>query len=91
MTGLAYIRGVTTIELDPLLCNGCMMCIKVCPHPVFEALKRMVEIREPDLCIECGACALNCPEDALRVNPGVGCAAAILKGWVTRSKPNCSC
>ena len=48
MTTIAYIRGVTTIELDPLLCNGCMMCIKVCPHPVFEALKRMVEIREPD-------------------------------------------
>ena len=91
MTGLAYISGVTTIALDLAKCNGCQICIKVCPHPVFAPLKRMVEIREPDLCIECGACALNCPEDALSVNPGVGCAAAILKGWVTRSKPDCSC
>ena len=35
--------------------------------------------------------ALNCPEGALSVNPGVGCAAAILKGWVTRSEPDCCC
>lgn len=91
MTGLTYIRGVTTIALDVALCNGCMMCINVCPHPVFERLKRAVAIREPDLCIECGACALNCPEGALRVNPGVGCAEAILKGWLTRSEPDCCC
>ena len=91
MTGLTYIQGVTTLALDEALCNGCMMCLKVCPHPVFERRKRAVVIRKPDLCIECGACTLNCPEGALSVNPGVGCAAAILKGWVTRSKPNCSC
>jgi hypothetical protein len=34
---------------------------------------------------------VNCPEDALSVNPGVGCAAAILKGWITRSEPHCGC
>jgi ferredoxin len=43
------------------------------------------------LCIECGACAVNCPEDALSLHPGVGCAAAILKGWITRSQPHCDC
>jgi ferredoxin len=91
VTGLAYVRGVTTIGLDLSLCNGCMMCIEVCPHPVFESLKRAVAIREPDLCMECGACVVNCPEDALSVNPGVGCAAAILKGWITRSEPHCGC
>lgn len=89
MTGLAYISGVTTIELDPVKCNGCQMCIKVCPHPVFGPLKGAVEILEPDLCIECGACVMNCPEIALSVHPGVGCAAAILKGWITRSDPAC--
>lgn len=91
MTGLDYIRGVATIELDQSQCNGCMMCINVCPHPVFEALKRAVAIREPDLCMECGACVVNCPEQALSVHPGVGCAAAILKGWITRSQPHCGC
>lgn len=91
VTGFEYIRGVTSIELDQSLCNGCMICIKVCPHPVFEALKRAVAIREPDSCIECGACVVNCPENALSVNPGVGCAEAILKGWITRSQPRCDC
>jgi len=86
---LEYIQGVTTIELDPAKCNGCRMCIKVCPHPVFGPLKGSVEILEPDLCIECGACVMNCSERALSVHPGVGCAAAILKSWITRSDSAC--
>jgi len=91
MARLAYIAGVTTIELDETKCNGCRMCIQVCPHPVFEPCNRAVRIRERDACIECGACVLNCAEGALSVRPGVGCASAILRGWLTRSKPNCSC
>ena len=27
-----------------------------------------------DLCMECGACVLNCPVNALEVDAGVGCA-----------------
>jgi len=89
LTGLTYIGGVTTIGLDPTKCNGCRMCITVCPHPVFGPLKGSVEILEADLCIECGACVMNCPEGALSVHPGVGCAAAILKSWITRSDRAC--
>ena len=91
MAGLSYISGVTTIGLDPKKCNGCRVCLDVCPHPVFGVADRIVEIREPDLCIECGACVLNCAEGALSVRPGVGCAAAILVGWFRRSKPDCCC
>jgi NAD-dependent dihydropyrimidine dehydrogenase PreA subunit len=89
MTALAYIDGVATIALDPTKCNGCRMCMKVCPHAVFGAASREVEIRKPDRCMECGACVTNCSEGALTVNPGVGCALAILKGWITRSQPVC--
>jgi NAD-dependent dihydropyrimidine dehydrogenase PreA subunit len=89
MTGLAYIPGVATITLDRTRCNGCRMCLKICPHAVFGAASREVEILEPDRCMECGACVLNCSEGALTVNPGVGCAAAILLGWITRSRPSC--
>ncbi|MCO5387513.1 hypothetical protein [Desulfosporosinus sp.] len=28
---------------------------------------------------------------ALEVKPGVGCASAIIKGWLTGSEPNCDC
>ena len=79
MTRLAYIEGVTTIRLDPAKCNGCRMCLQVCPHPVFGPLKGAVEILDPDLCIECGACQSNCAFDAIHVNAGVGCAAALIK------------
>jgi NAD-dependent dihydropyrimidine dehydrogenase PreA subunit len=89
MTQLTYISGVTTLELDPTRCNGCRICMTVCPHPVFAPLKGAVEIRDRDLCMECGACVMNCPEGALAVNPGVGCATAILASWITRSDRTC--
>ncbi len=91
MSEMTYIKGVTTIKLDVEKCNGCRMCMNVCPHPVFGPVKKKVEIIEPDLCIECGACVKNCPEGALSVNPGVGCASAILRGWISRSEPECCC
>lgn len=89
MSGLTYIRGVTTIRLDELACNGCKMCLTVCPHPVFAFADERVEIVAPDACIECGACVTNCPEGALSVSPGTGCAVAILRGWIRRKPTEC--
>jgi hypothetical protein len=34
---------------------------------------------------------LNCPFSALSVKPGVGCAAAIIKGMLTGTEPECGC
>jgi formate hydrogenlyase subunit 6/NADH:ubiquinone oxidoreductase subunit I len=42
-------------------------------------------------CIECGACVINCPVEALTVKKGVGCASAIINGWLTGEEPNCDC
>ncbi len=89
MTGLRYIADVATLHLDASVCNGCGMCVHVCPHAVFARSKGIAEIVDRDACIECGACAINCPEGALSVSPGVGCAWAILKGWVRRTRPTC--
>ena len=86
---LAYISGVSTIELDAAKCNGCRVCMDVCPHPVFGAVKAAVEILDADACMEGGACVLNCSEGALSVSPGVGCATAILVGWILSKKPGC--
>jgi hypothetical protein len=32
--------------------------------------------------MECGACAKNCPTDAIAVSPGVGCASYIIQTWI---------
>lgn len=82
--GLVYLPGVSTLVFDRTACTGCGMCVTVCPHAVFAPVTRAVEVRDLDRCIECGACARNCPEGAISVEPGTGCALAILKGWLRR-------
>jgi ferredoxin len=42
-------------------------------------------------CMECGACATNCPSNAITVTPGVGCAAAIINTWLKKDKKASSC
>ena len=73
------------------LCNGCKMCYYVCPHGVFVIEERQARIVDLDACIECGACAGNCPVEALVVKAGVGCASAIINGWLTGEEPSCDC
>lgn len=86
-----YLKNVATLELNAEKCTGCGMCINVCPHNVFLLSNNKVEIGDKDLCMECGACASNCPFSALKVNSGVGCAAAIIAGILTGSEPSCGC
>ena len=86
-----YLRDVTTLALNIDKCVGCRLCETVCPHGVFEMGDDKIFLADKDSCIECGACALNCPTKALSVNPGVGCAEAFIKGWLTGSEPSCNC
>jgi NAD-dependent dihydropyrimidine dehydrogenase PreA subunit len=89
--GLRHLPGVVTLQLDPDKCNGCLVCQEVCPHGVLKVQDRKAQIVDRDACIECGACALNCEPGALSVDAGVGCASAIIKGWLTGSEPSCDC
>ena len=82
MSGLKYLRNVTTLELSPEKCTGCATCLEVCPQGVLALVEDKVQIVDQDACMECGACARNCPEGAIHVRAGVGCAAAILAGAV---------
>lgn len=91
MFGLRYLPGVATLALDVERCNGCRMCIEVCPHAVFAIEEKKARIVDRDGCMECGACALNCPEGALAVRAGVGCAEAVLAGSARGTEPTCSC
>jgi ferredoxin len=67
------------------------MCIEVCPHEVFKMNTRHVEIKDRDACMECGACSRNCPFDAIAVQAGVGCAAAVINAILGRTGASCCC
>jgi ferredoxin len=86
-----YLKNVATLELNIEKCTGCGMCTQVCPHNVLSINNGKALIVDKDSCMECGACAGNCPFMALNVKPGVGCAAAIIKGFLTGSEPSCDC
>ena len=91
MSDIRYLSGVSTLRFNEESCVGCGVCGQVCPHGVFEMKEGKARIIDLDACMECGACALNCPVEALTVNPGVGCAHAIIKTWFRRGKRGSAC
>jgi NAD-dependent dihydropyrimidine dehydrogenase PreA subunit len=88
--GQTYISNVTTLQLDLDKCIGCGMCVTVCPHRVFELRDNKAAITDRDLCMECSACSANCPVEAVTVDSGVGCAAAVLS-WMLKGDLSCDC
>ena len=90
MKGQIYLKDVTTLELDAEKCTGCGFCIAVCPHRVFALEAGKAVVVDADLCMECGACSANCAADAIKVQSGVGCAAAVLNSMLkSKSSPGC--
>jgi NAD-dependent dihydropyrimidine dehydrogenase PreA subunit len=61
-------RNKAHIDLVADCCTGASECVQVCPRNVFRMneFKRKVEVVRPDDCIQCGACIVQCPRDALR-------------------------
>lgn len=88
---LRYLAGVVSLELHTEQCTGCGLCRQVCPHGVFGYEPGKAVLKDRDACMECGACARNCAAGAITVTPGVGCAQAIIHGWITGGKPSCTC
>jgi NAD-dependent dihydropyrimidine dehydrogenase PreA subunit len=86
-----YLKNVVTLEYDSSKCIGCRLCIEVCPHNVFIMTGKKAEVVNRDRCIECGACELNCVTGALTVKQGVGCAAAVISGFLKGTEPSCDC
>jgi NAD-dependent dihydropyrimidine dehydrogenase PreA subunit len=62
------LRGLQ-IHFDPEKCTGVWQCYEVCPvgcwTPDYE--RRKVVFHDPELCIACRACVLQCPEDAIEL------------------------
>ena len=55
------------IELDEERCKGAEFCEQVCPTRVFEmdTDRRMATLPRAEACVQCGACIVQCPFDAL--------------------------
>lgn len=86
-----YLRNVVTLKFYIEKCKGCQMCVNVCPHGVFAMDLDKATIKDRDACMECGACEKNCPFNAIEVKTGVGCAVAVINGFLTGTEPSCDC
>jgi len=55
------------IALDEQACKGAGFCETVCPKDVFEVdhERRLATLPRPGSCVQCGACIVQCPFDAL--------------------------
>ncbi len=55
------------ITLDPKRCRGAGFCEQVCPKAVFEVdhARRLATLPRVEQCVQCGACVVQCPFDAL--------------------------
>jgi len=91
MNQMIYLKDVVTLHMEKEKCVGCGMCFLVCPHAVFAMTDSLAVIRNRDACIECGACSLNCPAEAISVQVGVGCAAAVINTALGRKDDSCCC
>jgi NAD-dependent dihydropyrimidine dehydrogenase PreA subunit len=75
------------IALNPNACTGCGSCVKVCPHRVLALNNKKARLAFEALCIECGACQLNCQNSAIEVTKGSGCLFTIIKEDILKLEP----
>lgn len=63
-----------SIELDEERCKGAGFCEQVCPTRVFEidAERRLATLPRVESCVQCGACIVQCPFDALSFRSPAG-------------------
>ena len=76
------------IALDEDRCKGAAFCEQVCPKEVFEMdrARRKVTLPRAGQCVQCGACIVQCPFDALFFRSPTG--AVVTPETVRRFKLN---
>jgi len=76
------------IALDGELCTGVGLCEQVCPRDVLEVdyRQRVTTVAKADDCVQCGACIVQCPCDALHFRSTTG--AVVPPDTVRRFKVN---
>lgn len=66
-------KSLTSFEVDPQLCTGCMLCLKSCPVEAVTGEKNEVHHIDQDKCIQCGTCFDSCYKSKAinRVSPKI--------------------
>jgi len=54
-----------SVEIDHKLCDGCGICVKICPMDCLRMDENKIAFMKYDECWYCGACTLDCPLDAI--------------------------
>jgi NAD-dependent dihydropyrimidine dehydrogenase PreA subunit len=55
------------IKVDVEKCDGCGVCFDVCPVEVFEIREDKSIVVNPDECLVCRACEVQCPNNAIEI------------------------
>jgi len=63
----AVCRALITYDITED-CNGCTLCMLVCPTNAITGRKKEMHAIDPTLCVRCGACIDSCNLDAIRVH-----------------------
>jgi NAD-dependent dihydropyrimidine dehydrogenase PreA subunit len=54
-------------KIDLSKCSGDGTCVEVCPVGVYEIKKDKAVPVNPEACIECRACEVQCPNSAIKI------------------------
>ncbi len=82
------------ISFNKEKCNGCNVCVNVCPQGVIKLNDKKAAMADYESCMECGACQLNCEQNAVEVTKGTGCLFAIIREDILKIAPKgtgCGC
>ncbi|MEM1555157.1 MAG: CoB--CoM heterodisulfide reductase iron-sulfur subunit A family protein [Desulfurococcaceae archaeon] len=60
------VREPIIAEVDRELCNGCRICLTVCPYSAIEIVEGKARVNEM-LCEGCGSCDASCPTGAIKL------------------------
>lgn len=56
---------VPTIDINK--CNGCEICIKLCPTDALGLIDDVAAVIQPEACTYSGLCQDNCPTEAIQL------------------------
>ena len=55
------------VKVDNDKCDGCGTCVDICPVEVFEIVEEKSTVKNPDECLACMACEVQCPNVAIEI------------------------